>query len=1025
MQLNDLLDRQLESWNTGDPISIENLLADSPNAVERDDVVVDLIYAEVLLRESQGEHPESIEYVDRFPDYRELIEKQFQVHAALNSGVDQSNLSTKADHRTVGFDEHRTTAPPATLPGFELEHRLGLGGSGVAWRARETKLDRVVAIKFLLDGNDPRGTQRLVHEAAAAAKLVHPSIVQVFQVGQAKDVPYLVMEYVDGGTLAEKLSSGPLPIDDAVSLTTKIGQAIQHAHDHSVIHRDLKPGNILLAANGNPQVCDFGLARKLDAEQSLHHTGDIIGTPAYMPPEQARGERGDERSDVYSLGAVLYELLGGRSPFQAAHPWEILYLVNSADPVPLRQLNPALPADLETICQKCLEKNPDRRYLSAQELVEDLQRFSEHKPILARPVGSLQKFAKWCRRNRLVASLVAASLLLLTTLAIGSTIVAFELSASNRQVIAQRKAAQQASEQAVADRSLAVDSLNELVATIDEDLKHAGIPIYIKERLAKKAIAGLRKVSEIEGDARALHASIVAKMQIADLQSQRGKNKEAVEDAREAVEEARLYVALHPHADDQPILAKALQYLATIYSFHFRHEELKIVNDEATELLGQFLEKDPDNVSLLRRQLHSVNLNIDQLWLQQPPAQVAVNAARSAETAARLYKLGSDDPEALSTVSAFYGGLGRSYLESNQLKLAGKYLELALASINDALEIDPNSNEYQTSAGIAERMLGTLEFRRIHFGKSQLFFESARRRFETLLQSDPANTRYSQNVANIAAMSIGPSSAMGNIDQSRKSLDHCLEINRRLLAIAPGSLDQRSQIANALALKLDIHTRSNEWKQAIDDCQELITLLDGQGDEQPLSMTVVPLFKLSAQVVTDAAKVQLGQPVSIEDVNSRYIAMFTVARQFALRNSANELDESALAQLALIDEDLEVVTATELMEYLSGLAEVHPIFKQQELLYRARFFSIQAQRLDRENEKSDSVEERIRELTDQAIVSLKQFANMSPVALNMIYVEPELKWLRKQPAFTAAGLVIQGADDDGIEVNSTADDPRP
>ena len=702
-----------------------------------------------------------------------------------------------------------------------------------------------------------------------------------------------------------------------------------------------------------------------------------------------------------------------------------MYLVNSIDPVPLRQLNPALPADLETICQKCLEKKTDRRYQSAQELVADLQRFVEHKPILARPVGSLQKCAKWCRRNRLVASLITVSVLLLTTLAIGSTISVFKLAASNRQVLAQQKAAQHATERAVADRSLAVDSLNELVATIDDDLKHAGVPIHIKERIAKKAIDGLRKISEIEGDAEAMHASIFAKMQIAELQSQRGKNREAVEVSKEAIEEARQYVELHPLADDQPILVKALQSLATIYSFNFRQGELKIVNDEATKLLENFLEKDPDNVSLLRRQLHSINLNIDLLWLQQPPAQVAVISARSAETASRLYKLGSDDSDALSTVSAFYGRLGRSYLENNQLKLAGKYLELASVSINDALKIDPNSDEYGLSAGVAERMLGTLEFRQIHFGKSQMHFENARQRFEALLQKDPANTRYSQNIANIAAMSIGPFTATGNIDQSRKLLDRCLKINRRLLAMAPGSLDQRSQIANALALKLDIHARSNAWKQAIDDCQELVTLLDGQSGEQPLTINSAPLFKMSAKVVSGAAKVQLGQPISFDDANTRYIAMFTAIRQFALRSSANELDEITLAQLKLIDKDLEVATASELLTHLSQLPNVHPLFKQQELLYRARFFTLQAQRLDLKNEKSDSVEKRIEELTGHAIDSLKQFASLSPVALNMIYVEPELKWLRKQPEFSAAGMLIPGADDEGIAVKNNADDLRP
>ena len=1024
MRLDDLLDKQQKCWNDGDPVSIEDLLEDSPEVGQNSDAIVDLIYSEVLLRESHGECPAKAEYLDRFPNCRELIERQFQLHSALGPSkdrppVDQSAVSTRTGAKTLGVSPQEIALPPNDLPGFELAERLGRGGSGVAWRARDLNLERSVAIKFLHESENDRGTERLVHEAAAAAKLVHPSIVQIFQVGKSSGVPFLVMEYVDGGSLAEKLRSGPLSVESAVSLVSEIGQALVHAHSKDVIHRDVKPGNILLSKTGKAQICDFGLARKLDAEQSLHETGDIVGTPAYMSPEQARGDRADARSDVYSLGAVLYETLSGRSPFQAANPWEILYLVNSTDPVPLRQLNPALPADLETISQKCLEKNPDRRYQSAEELVDDLKRFSENKPILARPVGTLQKFFKWCRRNRLVAGLGAATFLLLTALAIGSTIAAYKLSASNRQVRAEQQIASEATQQAVADRSLAVGSLNELVDTIENDLKNSSIPLRVKERLAQKAIIGLRQISQIEGDAEAMHASIVAKMQIADLQSQRGKNKEALTDAKEAIKDARLYVKLHPEADDQPILAKALHTLATICSQNMLLDELKIANNEARELLTGFLEEDPDNISLLRRQLHSINLNIDVAWPQMPGTEVAILAKKDAKTATRLYELGKDDPNALATVSAFFGRLGRSCLESNDLDGAEKYLSKSLDAINDALKIDPDGNEYQSSAGVAERMMGSLEYSRINFSKSQRHFENARQKFETLLAQDPANTRYSQNLANIAAMSIEPSSAMGNTDRSTMLLDKCIEINQQLLALSPGSVSSRGQIANALGLKMDIHLRTANWSQAVKDAQTMVNLLDGNEGEAPLTGAFVPFFRTAARISSDSAKIQLGQPIAADDATSRVGAILIAARQFALRNSNDELDADALAQIKLIDEKLDLATIPELLKYQSELPDVHAMLKQPDLLNQARIYSLQARILDQKPGKSEADVQQLNRLTSRAIDHLKQFSKLTPVALNMIYVEPDLKWLRKQAAFADAGLVMEGVDDEGTAIDDS------
>jgi serine/threonine protein kinase len=217
--------------------------------------------------------------------------------------------------------------------------------------------------------------------------------------------PFIVMEFIHGGSLAERLQKGPLPVKEAVEMARQVADAIASAHEKSLVHRDLKPGNILLDHDKTPRVCDFGLARRLNTDETLHLTGDIVGTPAYMPPEQARGEHVDVRADVYALGAVLYETLTGRPPFQAATPWEILHQVLTTDVVPLRQLNPGLPRDLETICAKCLEKNAGKRYSSAQEVQGELTRFQRGEPIQARPIGRAARFLKWVRRNPPVAGI--------------------------------------------------------------------------------------------------------------------------------------------------------------------------------------------------------------------------------------------------------------------------------------------------------------------------------------------------------------------------------------------------------------------------------------------------------------------------------------------------------------------------------------------------------------------------------------------------------------------------------------------
>ncbi len=257
--------------------------------------------------------------------------------------------------------------------------------------------------------------KRFYTEAEAAANLDHPGIVPIFEVGQHEGQHYFSMGFVEGQSLSQRLAGGPLPPREAAELMAKVAGAIEYAHRRGVIHRDLKPGNILLDRDGNPRVTDFGLAKKLEADSGLTGSGQIMGTPSYMPPEQAGGNRGDvgPASDVYALGATLYALLTGRPPFQAATAMDTVLQVIGEEPVPPRRLNASIPGDLETICLKCLEKDASRRYATAQALADDLRRWLGGEPIMARPAGPLERMAKWSRRNPAAAAWLAAIPLLI------------------------------------------------------------------------------------------------------------------------------------------------------------------------------------------------------------------------------------------------------------------------------------------------------------------------------------------------------------------------------------------------------------------------------------------------------------------------------------------------------------------------------------------------------------------------------------------------------------------------------------
>jgi serine/threonine protein kinase len=291
---------------------------------------------------------------------------------------------------TTGRTSRNALAKIRYFGDYELLEEIARGGMGVVYRARQPSLGRIVALKMILAGQfaSKQIIQRFRGEVTAAALLQHPNIVAIHDVGIHEDQHYFSMDYVEGQNLSQLVGNRPLPPAKAARYVKLIAEAIHFAHEQGILHRDLKPSNVLVDASDQPRITDFGLAKRLDGDSSLTATGQMLGSPNFMPPEQASSQRGKvgRHSDVYGLGAILYHLLTARPPFQAESFESVIHQLLNAEPVSPRLLNSSVPPDLETICLKCLQKEPSRRYQSAQELADELGRFLRHEPIHARPV---------------------------------------------------------------------------------------------------------------------------------------------------------------------------------------------------------------------------------------------------------------------------------------------------------------------------------------------------------------------------------------------------------------------------------------------------------------------------------------------------------------------------------------------------------------------------------------------------------------------------------------------------------------
>jgi serine/threonine-protein kinase len=503
----------------------------------------------------------------------------------------QQNL-TEEQHDGVSESHSKPTLP--SIPDYAIEGLLGRGGMGIVYLARQVQLKRLVALKMIRGAEltGPQEQERFRVEAEAAARLQHPNVVQIFEVGEVQGQPFLALEYVQGGSLANKLGGTPLPAREGVKLAETIARAVQAAHVQGVIHRDLKPSNVLLTGDGVPKISDFGLAKQLGADSGQTQVGQILGTPSYMAPEQACGGAVavTAAADVYAVGAILYEMLTGRPPFRAASVLDTLEQVRTQEPVPPTRLQPKCPRDLETICLKCLHKDPQQRYPSCEALADDLRRFLVYEPIQARPTGSIERLWRWCRRKPALASLAASAALLLVTvviaLSVGLWAVNREKTRAERALTAEAQARQRTRQ--------ALDEMSSQV--IDDWLSRQKYLEPIHQAFLEKALQYYEEFAQEAGDTEEIRHDVArAYLRVGEIQQKLGNHEQAEAALRHSQEVFNQLVADFPaSAGHKRELARSHDGLGILLKETGRLDGAEVAFGAELALIRQLVEDFPE-----------------------------------------------------------------------------------------------------------------------------------------------------------------------------------------------------------------------------------------------------------------------------------------------------------------------------------------------------------------------------------------------------------------------------------------------
>ena len=676
-----------------------------------------------------------------------------------------------------------------TAAGFELIKQLGRGGMGIVYLAWQPALRRHIAIKMIARGDlaNPEELRRFRRESEAAASIRHENIAQIYDVGEQDGKPYIAMELVRGCTLSQYLKHGPLTVDTAVSLFIKLSDAVQHAHAHSVIHRDLKPSNILLEGcelssenlhtrsdsliELQPKIVDFGLAKRIDQMESPTLTGDLIGTPSYMSPEQARGntQATGIGSDIYSLGAVFYEVLVGRPPFQGASPLETLEQVLSQEPVRPTSLRAGLPRDIETICLKCLEKVPSRRYERARDFLDDLLRFQSGRPIAARPVDWVTRIAKWTKRKPALAALFVAIVFgIVGMLTIGAL--------HNRTMSKALNATREEKSRADTNFNFAIRSIEQMLERVGfEQLTDRPEMEEVRADLLTDAVnfyAELLAIQpETDIESRRLYCRALARQ--GNIQWMLGKNDSARESLQQAID---LQTQLRKELSNDPTIQHEL---AISYISH------GLIDRNATSFRSA--------VTLLE------DIQMAYPICQRDLAQALTNLATTAAS--------SDEAE------------------SNHLSSLGLRQQL--------LQQSPDDQRLRFNIGQSQYNLGFLYFRTGRLGIASAAFSEALNIFEVLVEMHGTVTDYQTSLAECYTSLATLRNQTGEFEIAETLMKKGIAIRRLLVARFPKIPSMRMSLARSYLTYVSFLMPKNQFAEAVKYSENALEIAEQLNREVP------------------------------------------------------------------------------------------------------------------------------------------------------------------------------------------------
>jgi tetratricopeptide (TPR) repeat protein len=722
----------------------------------------------------------------------------------------------------------------ANLPGYEIVKELGRGGMGVVYLARQPQLNRLVALKMILAGGhaSPADLTRFRTEAEAIARLQHTNIVQIHEIGDHNGLPYFSLEFCDGGSLKEKLSGTPLPPNEAAALVETLARAMDAAHQKGVIHRDLKPANILLQTTDHtddtdkeekrerlpssvpsvssvvcsvPKITDFGLAKRLDAAGQTA-TGAVMGTPSYMAPEQAggQGHMVGPLADVYSLGAILYECLTGRPPFKAATPLDTVLQVVSDDPVPPTRLQPKTPRDLETICLKCLQKEPAKRYPSSQALAEDLRRFREGWPISARPIGLAERGVKWARRRPAVAALLGVLFVVVTAAFAGMAVLWLRAEEQRRLADDARAEAEDAADRARQHEELArrqkqrAETSYRLARTaLDKALQlekdprfHQGELEDVRRKLLTAAVSFYEEFVQLQSDDPLFQRERAAAFyDLGHASEALGSKKEALAAYERALGIYDQLVRDQPaEVDDRVNQARAQNDLGNVYDMLGRPGEAEKAFLRA-HAMWQRLTQDVPGTSYYKDRLATALHNLAIVYRHTSRPHDAEDAIRRAVVLRDELVRAEPDNAAYKCELAYSRfNLGVLYCTSNRLKEAERPLVQARDLYQEVVQKQPHDEDALAGLAMANNSLGILYTDTDRMKEGEKALNESLGLKERLVKDHPAVIKYQEDLAN-SYNNLGILYLQtGRLDQSAVVQQKSLAIKQRLLERNPGDV---------------------------------------------------------------------------------------------------------------------------------------------------------------------------------------------------------------------------------------------